>query len=459
MSNNLGIVILAAGQGTRMRSARPKVLHSLADKPLLRHVIDSAQALRPAVLSVVYGHGGETVPAAINDPTIQWVEQREQLGTGHAVEQALPTLRGLDRVLVLYGDVPLISAPTLARLLEQGRDSALALLTVALAEPFGYGRIVRDARGAIQRIVEQKDATEQELEIRETNTGMLCADRASLERWIARLDADNAQGEYYLTDIVELAVQEGTRVQSAQPRFAEEVMGVNDRLQLAMLERHYQRSRAEDLMRQGLTLRDPYRFDLRGSLEFGPDAEIDINVLLEGQVSLGEGAFVGANSVVRNSRIGAGVQIKENCVIEDAVIGEGAVIGPFARIRPDTDLAAGVHIGNFVEIKKSSVGRGSKINHLSYVGDSEVGRGVNIGAGTITCNYDGANKHKTVIGDDAFIGSDTQLVAPVTVGRGATIGAGSTITRDTPDRQLTLSRPKQQSLPGWKRPVKTPKGG
>lgn len=458
MLNNLGIVILAAGQGTRMRSDRPKVLHALADRPLLQHVIDSARALNPAVLAVVYGHGGEAAPRTIKDSAIQWVEQAEQLGTGHAVEQALPALRQVERVLVLYGDVPLISPETLTRLLAPGRTSALDLLTVSLPEPFGYGRIVRDELGRIQRIVEQKDATPQELAIQEVNTGMLSVDRASLERWLGQVEAANAQGEFYLTDIVALAVADGVEVGSAGPDALEEVMGVNDRLQLAALERYYQRTAAETLMRQGLTLRDPQRFDLRGRLEFGRDVEIDINVLLEGTVSLGDDVRIGANTVVRNSRVGPGVRIRENCVIEDAEIGEGAVIGPFARIRPETELAAGVHIGNFVEIKKSKVGRGSKINHLSYVGDSEVGGGVNIGAGTITCNYDGANKYKTVIGDGAFIGSDTQLVAPVRVGAGATIGAGSTITRDTPDQQLTLSRSKQHSIAGWQRPEKTPKG-
>jgi bifunctional UDP-N-acetylglucosamine pyrophosphorylase/glucosamine-1-phosphate N-acetyltransferase len=450
----LGVVILAAGQGTRMRSSLPKVLHTLAGRPLLQHVISTAKALDPEQVVVVYGHGGEQVPAAFPDHGLTWVEQAEQLGTGHAVEQALPALKEVDRVLVLYGDVPLTRESTLSTLVAAVADTDLALLTVELENPTGYGRIVRTEAGAVQRIVEQKDATPEELAIREINTGILVVDRPRLEQWIEQLENNNAQGEFYLTDIVEAAVKEGVEVHSAQPEEFDEVKGVNDRVQLAELERHYQQWQAEQVMRQGVSLRDPARFDLRGSLSVGQDVEIDINVLLEGEVSLGDGVRVGANTVIRNSTVAADTQIKENCVIEEATIGRECRIGPFARIRPETALAGGVHIGNFVEVKKSEVDEGSKINHLSYVGDSSVGKSVNIGAGTITCNYDGANKHRTVIGDNAFIGSDTQLVAPVEVGAGATIGAGSTITQNAPPETLSLSRSKQMSLKGWRRPVK-----
>ncbi len=437
-----------------MRSSLPKVLHSLAGRPLLQHVISTAQTLDPARIAVVYGHGGEQVPAAFPGSPVTWVEQAEQLGTGHAVEQALPALDDVERVLVLYGDVPLISEATLTALIGTASGTDLALLTVALDDPTGYGRIVRDDNGHIRRIVEQKDASPEELNIREINTGILVVDRPRLEQWIGRLENDNAQGEFYLTDIVEAAVQDGVQVHSAQPSDPYEVQGVNDRVQLAQLERHYQQRQAERLMRQGLSLRDPARFDLRGTLTIGQDVDMDINVLMEGDVSLGDGVTVGANTVIRNSSIAAGTQIKENCVIEEATIGRDCRIGPFARIRPESGLADGVHIGNFVEIKKTEVDAGSKINHLSYVGDCSIGKAVNIGAGTITCNYDGANKHRTVIGDNAFIGSDTQLVAPVEVGAGATIGAGSTITQNTPPDMLSLSRSKQVSVKGWKRPVK-----
>jgi bifunctional UDP-N-acetylglucosamine pyrophosphorylase/glucosamine-1-phosphate N-acetyltransferase len=450
----LGVVILAAGQGTRMRSSLPKVLHTLAGRPLLQHVISTAKALDPEQILVVYGHGGEQVPAVFAEQDLTWVEQAEQLGTGHAVEQALPALQDVERVLVLYGDVPLTEVATLSGLIGAAADTDLALLTVELQNPTGYGRIVRAENGSIQRIVEQKDATQEELAIREINTGILIVDRSRLQQWIGQLENDNAQGEFYLTDIVETAVREGVEVHSAQPAVFDEVKGVNDKLQLAELERYYQQRQAEQLMRQGVSLRDPARFDLRGSLSVGQDVEIDINVLLEGEVSLGDGVRIGANTVIRNSSIEAHTQILENCVIEEATIGRECQIGPFTRIRPDTVLAGNVRLGNFVEIKKSQVGEGSKVNHLSYVGDASVGKSVNIGAGTITCNYDGANKHKTVIGDNAFIGSDTQLIAPVEGGAGATIGAGSTITQDAPPETLSLSRAKQMSLKGWRRPVK-----
>ena len=450
----LGVVILAAGQGTRMKSALPKVLHPLAEKPLLGHVIDTARGTGADRIAVVYGHGGERVPDCFPDPDLVWVEQAQQLGTGHAVEQALPAMAGMDRILVLYGDVPLIGNETLDALLKAGEESPLVLLTVTLANPTGYGRIVRDDSFNIRRIVEQKDAAPEVLALNEINTGIMLVDGSRLKSWIARLENDNAQGEFYLTDIVAMAVAEGAEVRSAQPRDVCEVQGVNDKVQLAELERHLQRSRAEVLMRQGVTLRDPARFDLRGTLMVGRDVELDINVLFAGDVVLGDNVRVGANTVIRDSRIGSGVQIFENCVIDSAVIGDCAQIGPFARLRPAAKLAANVHVGNFVEIKKSQVDEGSKINHLSYIGDCTIGRSVNVGAGTITCNYDGANKYPTVIEDNAFIGSDTQLVAPVTVGAGATVGAGSTITKDVPADSLALSRTRQIGRSGWKRPEK-----
>ena len=453
----LGIIILAAGQGTRMRSRLPKVLHTLAGKPLLGHVVDAVAKLDPEQTVVVFGHGGARVPEALPDPRLLWVEQARQLGTGHAVMQALPMVAESDKVLILYGDVPLISEATLKALIAAAGKTSLALLTVCLEDPSGYGRILRDPQGSIERIVEHRDATEEQRSITEINTGILAADRSSLENWVGKIGTDNTQGEYYLTDIIALAVAEGVDVQSVCTTDTAEVMGVNDPVQLALLERTYQRAQAEAIMRRGVTLYDPARFDLRGRLEAGQDVVIDINVLLEGEVSLGSDVHIGANTVIRNARIGAGAQILENSVIEDAVIGDHCRIGPFARIRPQTRLSDRVHVGNFVELKKSEVATGSKINHLSYVGDTSVGSGVNIGAGTITCNYDGANKYRTIIGDDAFIGSDTQLVAPVEVGAGATIGAGSTITRDAPADTLTLSRAGQESIPGWKRPVKAPK--
>ncbi len=454
----LGVVILAAGRGTRMRSSLPKVLHRLANRSLLRHVVDTSNKLDPEQIIIVFGHGGEVVPQAFSsDEGLIWVEQEQQLGTGHAVDQALPALADVDHILVLYGDVPLIRIETLSSLIQAATETDLALLTVGLENPAGYGRIVRDAQGRVQRIVEQKDATADELAITEINTGFLVADKKRLTDWLSRVDNNNAQKEYYLTDIVELAVADGVDVKVAQPDDATEVMGVNDRSQLAQLERYYQRNRAEALMQQGVALLDPSRFDLRGELTVGQDVEIDINVIIEGQVELGNSVRIGANSVIRNCCIADGVQILENCVIEDATIGAESVIGPFSRIRPGTWLAGKNKVGNFVEIKKSDIDAGSKVSHLSYIGDAVVGKGVNIGAGTITCNYDGANKFQTIIGDNAFIGSDSQLVAPVTIGAGATIGAGSTITTDTPPEILTLSRSKQFSVKSWKRPVKNPK--
>ncbi|MBU0500409.1 MAG: bifunctional UDP-N-acetylglucosamine diphosphorylase/glucosamine-1-phosphate N-acetyltransferase GlmU [Gammaproteobacteria bacterium] len=452
----LGIVILAAGQGSRMRSRLPKVLHPLAGKPLLKHVIDCARQLEPEKVVVVYGHGGETVRESLDNEPVEWVEQAEQLGTGHALAQTLAATDGLDRVMVLYGDVPLIRPDTLRHLNER-TGQGVGILTVELPDPTGYGRILRNDARHVVRIVEQKDASPEELGVREINSGIMSIGRTSLTGWLDRIGNDNAQGEYYLTDIIGLAVGDGVPVEGVIIDNATELMGINDRAQLAELEREYQRQGALTLMRQGVSLLDPARFDLRGRLHCGRDVTIDINVLIEGEVTLGDDVRIGANTVLRNSRIGDGVHILENCVIEDAAIGPDCRIGPFSRIRPGTELAGSNHVGNFVEIKKSRVDEGSKINHLSYVGDSIVGRKVNIGAGTITCNYDGANKHLTQIGDGAFIGSNTALVAPVVVGQGATIGAGSTISKEAPEGRLTLSRAKQITIEGWKRPLKEKK--
>jgi len=450
----LGVVILAAGQGTRMRSDLPKVLHPLAGRPLLAHVLDVAHALGAARICVVYGHGGEAVPAAMAHYRCDWVEQPERLGTAHALLHGMPSMATVDRVLVLYGDVPLIQAETLTRLAEEAADLPLGLLTMRLADPSGYGRVVRAHNGQILRIVEHKDASEAELAIDEVNTGILVADRARLAAWLGRVGNANAQGEYYLTDVVALAAAEGAEIASVQPACEEEVAGVNDRAQLAALERWYQRREAERLMRGGVTLLDPNRFDLRGRLQTGRDVTIDINCVFEGEVRLGDRVRVGPNCHLRNCTLGADSQVFANCVIDGAQVGSSALVGPFSRLRPEAELADGTHVGNFVEIKKARLGQGTKVNHLTYVGDASIGSGVNIGAGTITCNYDGANKHLTVIGDGAFIGSNTALVAPVTIGEGATIGAGSTIGRSAPAGKLTLTRAPQVTVEGWQRPRK-----
>jgi len=421
---------------------------------LLAHVVAAARNLDPGRIAVVYGHGGDLVPKAFDDPDLLWVEQDRQLGTGHAVQLALPAMDGMELLLVLYGDVPLIRTETLERLVEAARVSSVGLLTAKVDDPTGYGRVVRGSDGALQRIVEQRDASSTELTLSEINTGILAADADRMRVWVSRLESDNAQGEYYLTDVLEMAVGDGLSVETIEPNSLEEIAGINDRLQLSRVERHLQRRQAESLMLSGVTIMDPSRFDLRGELTCGIDVEIDVNVVFEGCVVLGDGVRIGANTVIRDCEIGSGTLVLENCVIEDAQIGENCRIGPFSRIRPDTVLADEVHVGNFVEIKKSGVGRGSKINHLSYVGDATVGASVNIGAGTITCNYDGAFKHRTVIEDGVFIGSDSQLVAPVRIGEGATIGAGSTITEDAPGEQLTLSRSPQVSISGWIRPRK-----
>jgi bifunctional UDP-N-acetylglucosamine pyrophosphorylase / glucosamine-1-phosphate N-acetyltransferase len=452
----MNVVILAAGQGKRMRSDLPKVLHAIAGKPMLAHVLDTARQLKPGRICVVYGHGGERVPEALAAADVTWVRQEPQLGTGHAVMQALPHLDPAVATLVLYGDVPLIRAETLSRLMAQAAGGALALLTVRLANPHGYGRIVRDG-GRIVRIVEEKDADDAERAIDEVNTGILVAPTAALARWLPSLGNRNAQGEYYLTDIVSLAVAENLAVGASQPSHVWEVEGVNSKMQLAALERIHQRNIAQALMEAGVSLADPDRIDVRGGLACGRDVSIDISCVFEGEVLLEDGVSVGPHCVLKNAVVKAGAQLLPFCHVDNAEVGANSVIGPFARLRPGTVLAENVHVGNFVEIKNSTVAAHSKANHLSYVGDATIGSRVNIGAGTITCNYDGANKHRTVIEDDVFIGSDTQLVAPVTVGRGATLGAGTTLTRTAPPDQLTLSRTKQITVAGWKRPVKQKK--
>ena len=449
----LGVVILAAGQGTRMKSALPKVLHRLADRPLLGHVIDSARTLEPSQIIVVYGHGGDQVRAAFADQVdLRWAEQAEQLGTGHALQQAMPLLDAADQVLVLYGDVPLTRPETLRELVDASAHG-FGMLTVDLVDPTGYGRIVRNAGGRVQCIVEHKDADAEQRSIREVNTGIMCMPHTALKRWLGRLSNDNAQGEYYLTDVLAMAVAEGLDIQVRQPTAAVEAEGVNNRAQLAALERALQQRIAERLMADGASLRDPARIDVRGTLVHGRDVEIDINVVFEGRVQLGDRVRIGANCVLRDAVVGDDVEVQPNCVIDQAQIGARSIVGPFARLRPGAELVGEAHVGNFVEIKKSVIGRGSKVNHLSYIGDTTMGAGVNIGAGTITCNYDGANKHRTVIGDRAFIGSNSALVAPVTIGPGATIGAGSVVTKDAPAEQLTLTRSKQLSL-NWQRPTK-----
>jgi len=450
----LSVVILAAGQGTRMRSSLPKVLHKLADKTLLEHVIESAKCLGADDIHVIYGHGGEVVPSTLSHCNVEWIKQEQQLGTGHAVAQAIPNVPDGRQVLVLYGDVPLTSVDTLKKLIELGKQSGFGLLTISLKDSSGYGRIVRDDSTQVTRIVEHMDANETEREIKEVNTGILVASRERLANWLSQLGNSNTQGEYYLTDVIAMAVADGIKINTASPVTEHEVLGVNNKRQLAELERAYQLDAANKLMDTGVGLRDPARLDVRGKVNCGKDVTVDINVIFEGQVEVGDNVNIGPNCQIINSQIGSGVNILANTVIENSVIGKNCNVGPFARIRPETELAESSRIGNFVEIKKAKIGVGSKVNHLSYVGDSIVGKDVNIGAGTITCNYDGANKHLTEIGDDVFIGSDTQLVAPVKIGAGATIGAGSTITKEVNAGTLAMSRSKQVSKSGWKRPQK-----
>lgn len=449
----LEVVVLAAGKGTRMKSALPKVLHDLGGKPLLRHVVDCAAKLKADAVHIIYGYGGQQIKAAIADNGINWIEQRQQLGTGHAVAQAMAHVEKNAQVLVLYGDVPLISVETLEALVS-GPRGTLSLLSATLGDAAGYGRIVRDGAGAVLRIVEKKDASENELAIREINTGFMAAPANKLCTWLKGLGSDNAQGEYYLTDVIAMAVEDGVEIVTCAPQTLDEILGVNSKHELAYLERAFQLMQARKLMDEGVMLRDPSRFDLRGTMTIGHDVSIDVNVVLEGKIALGSNVSIGPNCCLKNVSIGDASIVLANSVLEDCNIGSACRIGPFARIRPETILKDKVHVGNFVEIKKSNVNDGSKINHMSYVGDSSVGKNVNIGAGTITCNYDGAYKHRTIIGDNVFIGSDTQLIAPITVNDNATIGAGTTLTKDVPANELTLSRSLQKTISGWKRPVK-----
>jgi bifunctional UDP-N-acetylglucosamine pyrophosphorylase/glucosamine-1-phosphate N-acetyltransferase len=450
----LEVIILAAGKGTRMQSAMPKVLHRLAGKPLLEHVLQTSRQLGARRLHVVYGFGGDVLRSSVDAEDVDWVLQEEQNGTGHAVQLALAGVDDAATVIVLYGDVPMVSEHSLQAMLDAAGHDAVGLMTATLEDPAAYGRIVRDENQRFKAIIEYSDANDAQRGIKEINTGFLAAPAGRLKKWLGQVDRNNAQGEYYLTDIFSLAVADGVGVETCQPVDVHEILGINSRADLAVVERIYQQLAAAHLMQQGLTLHDPARFDLRGTLMHGQDCSIDINVVIEGDVVLGDRVAIGPNCILKDMRIGDDVNIDANCVLEQAVIGTAARIGPYARLRPEADIGEQAHIGNFVEIKKSRIGSDSKVNHLSYIGDSEVGSGVNVGAGVITCNYDGANKHRTIIGDDAFIGSDTQLVAPVRVGTRATIGAGSTITRDTPDDTLTLSRAEQVSVDGWQRPEK-----
>lgn len=450
----LSVVILAAGQGKRMNSDLPKVLQPLAGRPLLQHVIRTAQSLDPANVYVVYGHGGAQVQAALAHETVEWILQADQLGTGHAVMQAMCVIPDGHTVLVLYGDVPLIRAPALQRLVALADEGALAVLSVDLDNATGYGRIVRNPDGGLSAIVEHKDASPDQLLIHEVNSGLLAAPAGRLREWLLGLGRDNSSREYYLTDVVAGAVQAGNRVEAVKTPYAAEVMGVNDKVQLAQVEALYRRERSEQLMLAGATLADPARIDIRGDIAVGRDVYIDVNAVLTGHVRLGAGVKIGPNCIISDSDIGAGTEIFANSMIDRAQVGDNCRIGPFARVRPDTVLHRDVHVGNFVEVKSSEIGAGSKANHLSYVGDARVGSGVNIGAGSVTCNYDGQNKWPTVIEDRAFIGSGSMLVAPVRIGAGATVGAGSTITQNAPDGELTLTRAKQATITGWQRPSK-----
>ncbi len=448
---SLSVVILAAGKGNRMHSSLPKVMHTLAGKSLLEHVFLAASMLPDHEIYVVYGHGGDKLRQSHAALDIRWVEQARQLGTGHAVVQVIEAIPDDDHVLVLYGDVPLITEQTLKKLVAAADETGFSLLTSHIEDPTGYGRIIRDDAGNILRIVEEKDTDDREKSICEINTGMMVVRAVQMKKWLGMLVDDNAQKEYLLTDIVRHAVNEKIGVRSVSPASVMEIKGVNDRVQLSELERHYQLTRATELMRQGVTLADPTRFDLRGSLETGKDVFMDVNVVIEGEVSIGNNVSIGPNCVIRDTRIGADVSISANCVIDNAVVGERNKIGPFARIRPGSRLAEDVHIGNFVEIKATEMGQGSKANHLSYIGDSEVGERVNVGAGAITCNYDGVNKHKTIIGNDVFIGSNTELIAPLKINDGATIAAGATVSKDVEADSLAMNKRESKIVKGWKR--------
>lgn len=446
-------VILAAGKGTRMYSNKPKVLHTLAGKPMAKHVIDTCVGLGAQNIHLVYGHGGDLMQQELAQEPVSWVLQAEQLGTGHAVDQASNKFADDEKILILYGDVPLISEETIERLLDAQPQGGIALLTVVLDDPTGYGRIVRE-NGNVVAIVEQKDASDEQLLINEINTGVMVASGADLKRWLSGLTNNNAQGEYYLTDVIAAAHLQARAIETVHPESPVEVEGVNNRLQLARLERAYQAMQAEKLLLQGVMLRDPARFDLRGELQCGKDVEIDINVIIEGKVSLGDNVVIGAGCLLKDCEIDDNTVVRPYSVIEGATVGEECSVGPFTRLRPGAELHNDAHVGNFVEVKNARLGQGSKANHLAYLGDAEIGQRVNVGAGAITCNYDGANKHKTIIGDDVFVGSDSQLVAPVTIANGATIGAGTTLTKDVAENELVITRAKERRITGWQRPVK-----
>ena len=449
----LSVVILAAGKGTRMYSDLPKVLHKIAGKPMVKHVIDTAKQLNAAQIHLIYGHGADLLKQRLADEPVNWVFQAEQLGTGHAMQQAAPFFADDENILMLYGDAPLITTETLQKLIAAKPENGIALLTVNLENPTGYGRIIRQD-GNVTAIVEQKDANAEQLKITEVNTGVMVSDGASFKKWLARLDNNNAQGEYYMTDVIGLANQDGFKVVAVQATDMMEVEGANNRLQMAALERYFQRKQAQKLLLAGVSLTDPERFDLRGELEHGKDVEIDINVIIEGNVRLGNRVKIGAGCVLKNVEIADDVEIKPYSVLENAVVGEKAAIGPFSRLRPGAELAAETHVGNFVEIKQAKVGKGSKVNHLTYIGDAEIGCDCNIGAGVITCNYDGANKFKTVIGDNVFVGSDSQLIAPVTIADNVTVAAGATVTDNVEAGALVISRVRQRHISNWKRPTK-----
>jgi bifunctional UDP-N-acetylglucosamine pyrophosphorylase / glucosamine-1-phosphate N-acetyltransferase len=450
---SIEIIVLAAGQGTRMKSNLPKVLHRVADKPLLQHVLNTARLLAPKAIHVVVGHGAEQVKAGVDAPEVMWAEQTEQLGTGHAVLQAMPSVADDSTVLILYGDVPLIGVDSLLALLEQAQ-AAPALLTARLANPHGYGRILRDHNGTLQGVVEQKDASTEQLGINEINTGVMAAPASDLKRYLPLVGNSNAQGEYYLPDVLSLAVAEGRTVKSSLAESELDILGVNDRVQLNEVEREFQCRGAKELMREGVSIADINRLDIRGELRCGADVSLDVNIVIEGEVSLADGVSIGPNCVLKNVVVGAGASIHAMSHLENATVGAACNVGPYARLRPGTVMAAGARVGNFVETKNANIGEGSKVNHLSYIGDCTMGGGVNIGAGTITCNYDGVNKHKTEIGEGAFVGSNSTLVAPAQIADGGFVGAGSTVTRPVGEKELAVSRAKQRNISGWKRPEK-----